>query len=452
MHRQTFHIPAFLLLILCLSLLAGCHSILERSFSYEQEHSSADDGSESEADIPELSSYGELEDALQDLIERHIFAQTVRLVDYSGEVERDVQRAVYTVMATPLGDFAVNNIAYQNSRILSYYEIRFDVTYRRTEQELEELQFIESPAALETFLTEKMAQFPSVILFRVSDYNPSVYDFDQLYQRIYYSNPQLAYGYRALEHHLYPDTGSERIVEMNISYAQPIATLQAKSSTATEEAQIILDAYIGSGVTANRVKYIHDTLCATADFDTETAQKILESERPLAKSDPFTVYGAIIKGRAVSEGIALAFKQLCDMNGIPCQVISGKRDGVSHMWNLVQSRGEWTHIDCAADNTEEEEPVYTWFGRSDEEMAERYTWDAHLYPAAGTAGLREILALNEESEEDTVPAVPQEVQTPAEEAEEETPAPEEEPAEEPSPETEEPSPEPGKDENETENP
>ena len=177
-------LPLFALL-----LFSGCTAILERSYSYEAEHVSADDGSASGLNVPELSDYRALEGTLQELIERHVFVQTVRLVDYSGDVERDVQRAVHSIMATPLGDFAVNNIAYQSSRILSYYEIRFDVSYRRTEQELEELQYAENMDALISLMTEKMSQFSTSILAEIDDYNPTFYDFEQIYQNIYYSNP-----------------------------------------------------------------------------------------------------------------------------------------------------------------------------------------------------------------------------------------------------------------------
>ncbi len=392
--------PLFYMISLCLllSLLCGCASMLERSYSFETVHVSADDGDSDSADLLELSDYTALREALLTLIEHHDFTQTVRLTDYSGDVERDMQRVVHDIMATPLGAFAVTNIAYQHSRILSYYEIRFDVSYRRSAQEIDGIREIQNAEELELYLQEKMAQFPTSILFHLDNYIPSRYDFGQVYQHIYYANPKLAYGFRALEAHLYPDAGTERIVELNISYTQPVSTLQAKSSTATDEAQIILDAYIGSRLTANRIKYLHDTLCSSTAFDTETAQALIGSERPHSKTDPFTVYGALIKHSAVGEGFALAFKQLCDMEEIPCQVISGKRGGLPHMWNLVQYRGIWTHVDCAADASSGDEIRHTYLGRSDAEMAETYTWEARLYPAADACLLREILALDETAE------------------------------------------------------
>ena len=117
-----------------------------------------------------------------------------------------------------------------------------------------------------------------------------------------------------------------------------------------------------------------------------------ESEKTLSKTDPFTVYGALIKKSAVGEGFALAFKQLCDMADIDCIVVSGKRDGAPHMWNLVLNRGEWSHVDCSYD-AGDDVLNYTVFGLTDEEMPSQYTWDRNAYPEAASHVLREMLSL-----------------------------------------------------------
>ncbi len=382
----------FVCCLLLSGLLCGCAQILERDFISEEEHVSADDGDDENAEVVELTSYDELRESLLSFIENHAFAQTVRLTDYTGDVERDIQQVVRDAMATPLASFAVTNIAYQSSRILSYYEIRFDISYRRTAQEIDEIEQIESLDGLERFIKEKMSQFSTGIVFKLSDYTQSRYDFEKLFMSIYYADPKFAYGFESLETHFYPESGLNRIVELIVSYAQRPATLSAKSATATDEAQIILDSYIGSKLTANRLKYFYDTICASVDFDSDTAQALQESEKAPPKSDSFTVYGALIKKKAVGEGFALAFKQLCDMADIDCVVVSGKLDGAPHMWNLVLSRGEWCHVDCSADAGGEIN--YHTFGRTDEEMSEHYTWDRSLYPESTSNILREMLFLS----------------------------------------------------------
>lgn len=389
-----YRVLCYLLLLLAFFALCGCEIILERDFVSTEAHISTDDEDEDRTGILELTSYDELKDALLSCIENHSFVQTVRLTDYNGDVERDVQGAVRDVMATPLGNFAVTNIAYQSSRILSYYEIRFDISYRRTAQEIEMIEPIEDVDELERFLRGKMTQFSTNIFFQLEDYTPSNYDVPSLFMQIYYDDPKLAYGFESLTTHYYPENGTSRIVELTIVYAQQPTTLAAKSATAVDEAQIILDSYVGSNLTANRLRYFYHTICTTVEFDAEMAQTVQTSESLLPKSDPFTVYGALIKKEAVSEGIALAFKQLCDLAEIDCMVVSGRLDGVPHMWNLVRNRGEWSHVDCSVDVTDSGEVSYDCFGRTDEEMAAHYTWDREAYPASSSNALREMLELD----------------------------------------------------------
>ncbi|MDD6273232.1 MAG: hypothetical protein PUA86_00810 [Clostridiaceae bacterium] len=395
-----------ILYLLCCCLLAGflcgCAQILEREFVTEEEHISTDDEDEQNTEVLELTSYDELQEALLAFIENHAFAQTVRLMDYTGNVESDVQQVVRDAMMTPLGAFAVTNIAYQSSRILSYYEIRFDITYRRTAQEIEEIAQIADVRELQYFIREKMLSFSDGIIFKLEDYTEEQYDFETLFINLYYAEPTLAYGLKSLEVHFYPEYGMERIVELNVTYAQQSATLAAKSATATDEAQIILNAYIGSQLTANRLKYLYDTICSSVEYDVKTEQMLQESEKDVAKTDSFTVYGALIKKKAVSEGFALAFKQLCDMEDIDCVIVSGKLDGASHMWNLVLNRGEWCHVDCSVDAGAERS--YAVFGRTDEEMMEHYTWDRSLYPESSSTILRDMLSLTENGGE-TIPSV-----------------------------------------------
>lgn len=392
MYRRRFFF--YLLLPLLALAFCGCSLVLERDFSSEIPHVTADNEDDGGSGVLELTSYEELKDALQLYIQDRTSMQTVRLTDYSGDVERDVQHVVRDVMATPLGAFAVTNIAYQSSRILSYYEIRFDISYRRTAQEIENIEQIDDADELGRFLRGKLAQFSTGIIFQLSDYSEQRYDLEKIFMNAYYSDPKLAYGFRSLETNLYPESGSARIVEFTVSYAQQPVTLSAKSATATDEAQIILDSYIGSNLTVNRLKYFYDTLCSSVDFDAETAQALQDSEKALPKTDPFTVYGAIIKKKAVGEGFALAFKQLCDMSDIDCVVVSGKLNGAPHMWNMVINRGEWSHIDCSVDIASGGVPSYEHFGRTDEEMGEHYTWDKSAYPESTSHILREMLSLD----------------------------------------------------------
>jgi hypothetical protein len=97
-------------------------------------------------------------------------------------------------------------------------------------------------------------------------------------------------------------------------------------------------------------KYLHDCVVKSIAYDYEA----------LEKKDCFnahSIVGAFLDKRAVCEGIARAFKFLCDEFGIHCIVVYGKagRDGDlsragHHTWNLVKIRQEPYHVDVTWDN------------------------------------------------------------------------------------------------------
>ena len=97
-------------------------------------------------------------------------------------------------------------------------------------------------------------------------------------------------------------------------------------------------------------KYLHDTVVKSVAYDYES----------LKKSDSYnahSIVGAFIDKKAVCEGIAKAFKLLCNEVLIKCIVVLGKADqkGIFneesyHAWNLVKIGDESYYVDPTWDN------------------------------------------------------------------------------------------------------
>lgn len=97
-------------------------------------------------------------------------------------------------------------------------------------------------------------------------------------------------------------------------------------------------------------KYLHDSVVKSVAYDYDA----------LKSSDCFnahSVVGAFLDNKAVCEGIAKAFKLLCNEFGIKCIVVLGKanKDGDFsgndyHAWNLVKIGEESYHVDVTWDN------------------------------------------------------------------------------------------------------
>jgi hypothetical protein len=86
-----------------------------------------------------------------------------------------------------------------------------------------------------------------------------------------------------------------------------------------------------------------------------------------------TAFGALVNGRAVGEGFAMAFKALCDELGFECIVVLGYYQGMLHAWNIVALYGDYYHIDLAMSDIS---GIETSFLRTDADFLEMgYEWD-----------------------------------------------------------------------------
>ena len=61
---------------------------------------------------------------------------------------------------------------------------------------------------------------------------------------------------------------------------------------------------------------------------------------------PYTVYGALVKGKAVCDGYARAMQLLCGQAGLQSRLVNGSSKGTAHIWNLIRLDGKWYHFDA----------------------------------------------------------------------------------------------------------
>ncbi len=101
-----------------------------------------------------------------------------------------------------------------------------------------------------------------------------------------------------------------------------------------------------------------------------------------------TAYGALVEGRAVCDGYALAFRYLLSAYGIDCILIPGEFSGAAHVWTMVWYDGGWHEFDPTMDDVEEEGAKYRYFDLTTEEMNKDHTREtggiALLLPVASS--------------------------------------------------------------------
>lgn len=104
--------------------------------------------------------------------------------------------------------------------------------------------------------------------------------------------------------------------------------------------------------------------------------------------DDFEPYGVFIKGVAVCEGYAEAFKLLMDIAGIECNIVIGTvgEEETLHAWNMVKLDGDWYHVDVTFDDPypETAEIVYLYLNVTDDILSKDHSWDKSETPEANS--------------------------------------------------------------------
>lgn len=106
------------------------------------------------------------------------------------------------------------------------------------------------------------------------------------------------------------------------------------------------------------------------------------------QDDCDTIYGAIVKKKAVCGGYANAIQYLANKCGVEVINVSGTTNtGKRHAWNMMCINGEWCHFDATwgdrTDGFNDGYVAYSWFGLSDRELSRSRTIDTDLpYPKA----------------------------------------------------------------------
>lgn len=105
-------------------------------------------------------------------------------------------------------------------------------------------------------------------------------------------------------------------------------------------------------------KYLHDSIVKSVAYDYDS----------LKRNDCFnahSIVGVFLDNKAVCEGIAKAFKLLCNQFEMKCIVVLGKANHEGdfskndyHAWNLVKIGNESYHVDVTWDNMYHEDIQY----------------------------------------------------------------------------------------------
>lgn len=346
-------------LALCLVLtLSSCGYVAQRSYTvvapYVEQRADTEDVSALRA-----ANYAELLNCVQYFVTMGEEEGTVRLYQYAGDVETDLAAACQEVAQNdPLGSYALTDIAYSYSRIVTYYECTLTYRYRRTFDQIASIRTVYGTTGIRAAIAEALQSWQDELVLRTSAYYADQDSILLLLREAYYGNPAYAIETPSATVTVYQSTGATRIVEIQFDWSLSQAELQYRADAAKSVLTELTSIVVSKDETG--VWLLYSQLAALAELDAGGSDSI---------------YDALCGGAASSRGIALAFEALCGLADIPCELVGGTKDGSPYYWNIVTIPEGSFHLDVAEGLDEDGFLCY------DEDMEERYRWDMQAYPS-----------------------------------------------------------------------
>ena len=354
MHKAISILLVSGLLLAC----TGC-DLLEREYVQINQHQEQT-AEEDDATTLRAESYAELVGGAQYFVSMGVLSGTVRLYQYTGDIQKAVDRACEALLQDdPLGAYALQDVQCQYTRIVSYYECVFTYRYRRTMEQISAIQTLTGKGDFREKTAETLEQFQNHLVLKSDSYYQSEESVRQEFWDVFYDTPQAAVDKPELTIQLYPDHGAARVIELDLEWPLAQQELLERATAVSDMADKLTAEDKGEPLT--QVWTLYNSLLSCVSWQVDGSD---------------SVFAALVNGSANSEGIAMAYKLLCDRLGIECQVVRGQYKNQDHCWDLVTIDDQSWHLDVTAG-----EGKYCFLCSDEERIEAGYDWSQEDYPA-----------------------------------------------------------------------
>lgn len=356
---------SLLLAVLLLApLLSGCGGAFEKEYVSVTEYVPPAQAESDSAERVTVRNMAELKRALIDMVYDGAAGGSIAFdANYDGSAPEDMESACWQVRTQDsLCAYCVRDLSYEMEKIVNHYESTVSIDYTSYAAELSSIVQLPYAVGVEELLTNAMEESRTrlTILIRASSY--SAEKVKNLALEIYRSHPTICVREPQITVYMYSGSGRQRLYDINFAYGMPEDELiRCKSQLKN------LD--IMSNLDAAELDDVHRAL---------TACRFLTENCVWNEEARGSCYDALINGETNSEGLALAYVEMCHQLGLDCRVVYGQLGGRDHRWNILRLDGAYYHVDvsrCCSDG------FAVGFLQNDETMWNDYRWNISNYPA-----------------------------------------------------------------------
>lgn len=335
---------------------SGCSVIMNSEYYAVTDHEDEVGSGSQDSDVIEVKTYQGIKTAILAFVKEGREHGQIKVSGYDGDISDAISGASLEVIReTAIGAFAVDYITNSYSRIVSYYEANVYINYRRTQEQVQNVMYLNYASAVQGALGTALEAHKNYLVISIASELVTP-EYIEAYIREYYrDNPQSVMALPAAEITVYESETMPKILEIELDYPHTAKQEAEMRLALTLEAQKLL-----KGADTSADEYTAYNICSA-----------LISAAGYSPEGVGTAYATIVDGVGNSEGFAMAYKMLCSLLGIKCTVVEGELDGQKHYWNIIGLRGYFYHVDtsmCKANG------IDTAFLRADNDMP-GYSWD-----------------------------------------------------------------------------
>ena len=349
-----------LCLVLCL-VLCGCGNWMDGSYSSSKLHQSSQNQPGEEAFV--VSDYSELQQVLVEQVENGAESILINVANLEVDgIEDDMAHAIqYVLGVNPIGAYAAESIEYELGTSGGQPALAVTVQYNQNRGVLRSMKYAKNLDEAQRLLADALDLCETKVVMRVSDYRST--DFQE-YVRVYMEeNPQTVMELPSLTVTTFPDSGSDRVVEIGFTYQtgrDDLKMMQSRVRPLFTSAELYV---AGNNTEYDQYELLYAFLMERHDYQFETS--ITPS------------YSLLIHGVGNSKAFAVVYGAMCRRAGLECRVVSGTCNGEPHVWNMICVDGQYYHLDLLASSRDGRFTVW-----GDDEMV-GYVWDYSAYPKCG---------------------------------------------------------------------
>lgn len=353
-----------LLLALCCLLLAGCGSVFEKEYVSVTDYNPPAQAESSTGERVTVHNMAELKKTIMDMVYAGTAGGSIAFdPNYDGSAPDDMESACWQLRTQDaLCAYCVRDMSYEIEKIVNYYESTVNIDYTAYAAELSSIIQLPYSVGLQDILSSAMEENRTRVTLLINTSSTTAENVKTMAQELYRSNPTLCVREPQLSVYMYSGSGRQRLYDINFRYGMAEDELIRCKS-------LLKNLDVASNLAADSLDDPHAAFAAC---------RYLVENCTLNESAPGSCYDALIEFESSSEGLALAYVEMCHQLGLECRVVYGQLGGADHCWDIVRLGGDWYHVDVSRCYDGE---YAAGFLLDDEQMWNDYRWNISAYPA-----------------------------------------------------------------------